>query len=100
MLRYYITDRHRAGGIPSLLRHVEHAAAGNVDFIQLREKDLPASELLALTQEVLELVRPYGTRILVNSRTDVALAAGAHGVHYPPVRCRRNFYALFRRPAS
>jgi thiamine-phosphate pyrophosphorylase len=83
MLRYYITDRHSAGGIEGVLQCVERATAAGVEMIQVREKDLPAHLLYALVGRVLELAAPCGTRVLVNSRTDVALAAGAHGVHLP-----------------
>jgi thiamine-phosphate pyrophosphorylase len=77
VIRYYITDRHQ---VPSLLDTVARVIRDGVDWIQIREKDLPAREQLALTRAVLAL---GGAKILVNSRLDVALAAGAHGVHLP-----------------
>lgn len=94
-LLYYITDRCEFGGDESarrrtLLAKVAEAARAGVDYIQLREKDLSTRELEALTREVVAVVRenqlatdhrPLTTRLLINSRTDVALAAGADGVH-------------------
>ena len=81
MLRYYITDRRAAGGEAALMAHVERAAAQGVEWIQVREKDLPARELCDLVRRTVAVASPRGTRVLVNSRADVALAAGAHGVH-------------------
>jgi len=83
VLRYYITDRHAAGGTAAVLDCISRALANGVDFIQIREKDLPARDLCYLVRHSLALPNPRSTRILVNSRADIALACGAHGVHLP-----------------
>ena len=64
-----------------MLTCVERALAEGVEWIQVREKDLSARELCSLVRRVLTLPRPNATRVLVNTRVDVALVAGAHGVH-------------------
>lgn len=91
MILCYITDRNQFAGLESarrrrLLAKITEAAHAGVDFIQLREKDLPAHELEQLAREAMQGLlttrpSPLATRLLLNSRTDVALAAGAHGVH-------------------
>ena len=87
-LLYYITDRSQFSGDErsrrraSLAKVVEAARAG-VDYIQLREKDLSTRALESSAREVVAAVRDNSStaRLLINSRTDVALAAGADGVH-------------------
>ena len=81
MILYAITDRRQQEG--DLLEHLGRLLQAGPNLLQIREKDLPARELFQLTEAVLKLPNRSGTRILVNSRVDVALAAGAHGVHLP-----------------
>jgi thiamine-phosphate pyrophosphorylase len=59
------------------------AIHNRVDMIQIREKDLPARDLLDLVIMVRDLAAGTGTRILVNDRLDVALAAEIDGLHLP-----------------
>ena len=88
MLLYYITDRTQLPGTESqrrkyLLKKIAEAAITGVDYVQLREKDLPARELEFLAQEAAQAIRDSRskTRLLINSRTDIAIAAQADGVH-------------------
>jgi thiamine-phosphate pyrophosphorylase len=66
-----------------LMERVEAAAAAGVDWIQLREKDLTGREAFDLARLALQRiqVRASRTRLIVNDRMDVALSAGAGGVH-------------------
>jgi len=89
LLLCYITDRSRFAGDESARRHrllqkITEAARSGMDFIQLREKDLTSRELQLLAREAIRAVRENSsatTKLLINSRTDVALAVGAGGVH-------------------
>ena len=92
-LLYYITDRtafpgHEASRRKRLLEKIAEAARVDIDYIQLREKDLPTRELESLAREAVSILtkvriekRELRTALLINSRTDVALASGADGVH-------------------
>ena len=64
-----------------LLQAIRSAAYAGVDWIQIREKDLEARQLAELVRLAVHDTRETGVRILVNDRLDVALAAGAAGVH-------------------
>jgi len=82
VIRYYITDRHSLRS-QSVLDSIARNLQAGPDWIQIREKDLCARELYNLVQAALTLPNPRNVRILVNTRVDVALAAGAHGAHLP-----------------
>ena len=60
---------------------VAHAIEGGADAIQVREKDMPARELVAHARAVRAICAPRGAVVIVNDRLDVALASGADGVH-------------------
>lgn len=77
---YLITDRHQTNGRP-LAAVVRAALEGGVRMVQLREKDLSGRELFALATELRRLTREFGARLIINDRLDIALAAGADGVH-------------------
>jgi thiamine-phosphate pyrophosphorylase len=78
---YYITDRTQIESSP-LDGRIAQAIGAGVDWVQIREKDLPARRLLALAEDAVKHARRQGrTRVMVNDRLDVALAANAHGVH-------------------
>jgi thiamine-phosphate diphosphorylase len=76
-----VTDRHRAEGDQHLVRLVRHAAAAGVDLVQVRERGLDDRHLLALTRVIVGAVEGTSARVVVNDRVDIALAAGAGGVH-------------------
>jgi thiamine-phosphate pyrophosphorylase len=79
MIRYYVTDRRQG----DILAYAARAVRDGVDMIQVREKDLPARELFELVCRIRDLAAETKTRILVNDRLDIALAAGIDGVHLP-----------------
>lgn len=57
------------------------SGANAVDAVQVRAKQASSREVVAWTRELVALSRPMGTRVIVNDRLDLALAAGADGVH-------------------
>jgi thiamine-phosphate pyrophosphorylase len=88
MKLYAITDAARlaadwSGREAALVALAGQWAAGGVDFIQIREKNLAAGALERLSHRVMEAVKAAGTHtaVLINGRADVALAVGADGVH-------------------
>ncbi|MBA3641364.1 MAG: thiamine phosphate synthase [Acidobacteriota bacterium] len=64
-----------------LVGRLAAAARAGADMIQIRERHFDDRVLLEFAREVIEAVRPLRTRVLINERTDIALASGADGVH-------------------
>jgi thiamine-phosphate pyrophosphorylase len=88
MIRYAITDRSRLPGDECARRIALFALARQwaeqqIEYIQLREKDLSAAELEQLACAITAAIHSLKsrTKLLLNSRADAALAAGADGVH-------------------
>jgi thiamine-phosphate pyrophosphorylase len=92
MLFYAITDRRMLADEEEqrrkiLIGHARKWARGGIDFIQIREKDLDLPELLALSRQLIEVVQEEAgssgrrPRVLLNGPPEIALAAGADGVH-------------------
>jgi len=75
---YYVLDLP-ARGEPATL--VAAAVAGGATIVQLRGKDIPAGELYTTTLSVQSALRGTGVPLVINDRLDVAMAAGADGVH-------------------
>jgi len=95
----YVTDRRQLPGSAAeqaiaLLKKIKEAGAAGVDWIQIREKDLPAEQLSELARQALHSL-PASRRLLINDRLDVAFAVGAGGVHLGensiPVREAKRF---------
>lgn len=90
MIVCLVTDRRRLGAaigarpdqwFGALETQVAAAARAGVDFIQVREPDLEARDLAALVRRLIGACGGTAARLIVNDRLDVALAAGAAGVH-------------------
>ncbi len=60
---------------------LEDAIAAGIEYIQVREPWAPASALAGLVAHLVDAARGTATRIIVNGRADVAMAAGAGGIH-------------------
>jgi thiamine-phosphate pyrophosphorylase len=112
-LRYAISDRNLAGAPDeegrlsaskrdAILAQAVRLGSLGVDFFQLRERDLEARILAELTRDLLQALTGSGTRLLVNRRADVALAARAHGVHlsaWPDELTPTQVHTLYARAA-
>ena len=75
-----VTDRYQTQGrpLPTVLRQ---AMQGGVPAVQLREHDLPTTDLLSLAQEIRVITAPRAVPLLMNDRVDLVLALGLDGIH-------------------
>lgn len=77
---YVITEE-----VPELNRgHLDvagEAVAGGATAIQLRDKTKPSREMVDIARRMSEICRESGAALIINDRPDIALAAGADGVH-------------------
>ena len=77
---YLVTDRMRMSAA-TLGEAVEQAAAGGCTVVQLREKEISSLDFYMLALEMKGITDRYGIPLIINDRIDIALAAGAAGVH-------------------
>jgi thiamine-phosphate pyrophosphorylase len=89
-LLYLISDRRALRRIPgktepaaAQIEAIRKATRAGCQLVQIREKDLHARDLYELARAAVAASHPHGARVLVNDRLDVAIAAGADGVHLP-----------------
>lgn len=77
---YFVTDRALCGGKP-LAEVVLQAVRGGAACIQLREKSVSTRFFVEEAGRIKDLLAPFKIPLIINDRLDVALAAGADGVH-------------------
>ncbi|HOW57887.1 MAG TPA: thiamine phosphate synthase, partial [Smithellaceae bacterium] len=77
---YLVTDRELCGN-KSLTDVVIQAVNGGARYVQLREKNLSTRDFVAEARAIKKLLKPFEVPLIINDRVDVALAAGADGVH-------------------
>jgi len=81
-----VTDRHLLGSeeearLSALRKAIRRAVTAEVDWVQIREKDLSGRQLSELTRDAVAVAAGTSTRIIVNDRLDIGLGVGAAGVH-------------------
>jgi thiamine-phosphate pyrophosphorylase len=83
-LRLVLITSEDLAGTNGVVNVVQQALSAGAPSIQLRAKEATARELTAMVQGLIPAVRAAGSLLFVNDRLDVALAAGADGVHLGP----------------
>lgn len=81
---YVIVDPDKLPGEADLMETARLALRGGAGVVQLRDKQSDARRLVERAQALQDLCDGYDALFIVNDRLDVALAAGADGVHLGP----------------
>ncbi len=86
MLRCAITDRTIFPGdenqrIAALIQQARQWCQEGIEIIQLREKDLPASDIADIARQILKSIVPGRSILIINTSVEAAIASRAHGVH-------------------
>ncbi len=93
-----------ASAAADLAALVREAAAGGVDAVQLRAKELASGPLFSLALAIIPECSRRGALLIVNDRLDVAAAAGAGGVHLGerslPVAAAKQLAGQLARPLA
>jgi thiamine-phosphate pyrophosphorylase len=84
----------------TLREAIHDAASAGVDWIQIREKDIEGRPLAELVRQAVSDTQGTGTKILVNDRLDIAISAGAAGVHLGEMSLPVEVVAQWRRSAG
>jgi len=85
-LIYFISDgsineQNYQDACAVLLRHIASVVDAGIPLVQIREKQLSTRSLFGLAVRAVTICKGSATKLLINDRIDVALAAGADGVH-------------------
>jgi thiamine-phosphate pyrophosphorylase len=96
---YLVAGRPALAG-RDLVASIRAAVEGGVTIVQIRDPHAETDQLIADTRALKQLLQPLGVPLIVNDRIDVALAAGADGVHLGqddarPLEARRQLGANF-----
>lgn len=80
-LTLYLVTNRGSLSLDDFIKIIIDSADGGVTLVQIREKELPAREMILIGKQLLSLLKPRGIPLIINDRVDVAHAVGADGVH-------------------
>ena len=80
-LSLYLVTNRGALALEDFFKIISLSIEGGVKIIQLREKETPAREMIAVGKRLRSLLKPLGIPLIINDRVDVAHAVNADGVH-------------------